>query len=228
MPSPDFESMNETDAREIVIRPLLARLGYAHGTENNIRTEVPLRYDRAFLGRRASQRDPPLRGRADYICEVIGYGRFTVEVKSPNVELSQDDVEQAHTYSAHPEIAASHFLVSNGREFRLYATGMLDQPILSWRYEDTEANLMALYNAIGPAVIRRRSERARPLPGKPLGRGIGPRVRIVGGEVRYGEHHTNHPLLQGHDPLNGTRAGIRRGEVARTDDGRIPGRGRDH
>jgi len=221
MPSPDFDSMNETDAREIIIRPLLARLGYAHGTENNIRTEVPLRYDRAFLGRPSPNRDPPLRGRADYICEVVGYGRFTVEVKAPNVVLSQADVEQAHTYSAHPEIAASHFLLSNGREFRLYATAMLDQPLLSWRYEDIEPNLMALHNVIGPAAIRRRFERAKPLPGKPLAPGISAKVKIVGGEVRYGEHHTNYPLLQGKDFLTGNHVGVRRGEVARTDDGRI-------
>ena len=213
--------MNETDVREIIIRPLLARLGYAHGTEHNIRTEVALRYDRAFLGRRNPQRDPPLRGRADYICEVIGVGRFTVEVKAPGVDLTREDAEQAHTYSAHPEIAASHFLVSNGREFRLYVTGTLDEPMMSWRFEDTDANLVALYNAISPGAFRRRSERARPQPGKPLGRGIGPCVRIVGGEVRYGEHRINHPFLQGHDLLKGTVAGIRRGEVTRVDDGRI-------
>ena len=34
---PDFDSMNETDVREIIVRPLLARLGYAHGTQANIR-----------------------------------------------------------------------------------------------------------------------------------------------------------------------------------------------
>src|SRR4051794_15430324 len=103
---PDFDSMNETDVREIVVRPLLTRLGYAHGTHANIRTEVTLRYERAFLGRKNPSKDPALVGRADYICDAVSYGRWAVEVKSPQHELTQDDVEQAHTYCAHPEISA--------------------------------------------------------------------------------------------------------------------------
>lgn len=106
---PHFDSMNETDVREAIVRPLLTQLGYAHGTVANIRTEVTLRYDRAFIGRKKPGKDPKLEGRADYICEAVTFGRWTVEVKPPNVPLSQDDVEQAHTYSAHPEISASHF-----------------------------------------------------------------------------------------------------------------------
>jgi hypothetical protein len=35
----DFDSMNETDVREIVVRPLIERLGYRHGTEASIDTE---------------------------------------------------------------------------------------------------------------------------------------------------------------------------------------------
>lgn len=57
--------MNETDVREIVVRPLLTRLGYAHGTHANIRTEVTLKYDHAFLGRKDPKKDPPLAGRAE-------------------------------------------------------------------------------------------------------------------------------------------------------------------
>src|SRR5262245_35661098 len=123
--TPDFDTMNETDVREIIVRPLLVRLGYAHGTQANIRTEVPLRYERAFLGRKNPKKDPPLAGRADYVCDATSYGRWVVEVKAPAHALTQDDAEQAHTYCAHPDIAAAYFLLTNGREFRLYATGQL-------------------------------------------------------------------------------------------------------
>lgn len=225
MPIPQFDAMNETDVREIVVRPLLHRLGYQHGTENNIRTEVPLRYANAFLGRKNPAKDPPLRGKADYICEVISVGRFAVEVKAPNIGLGQDDVEQAHTYSAHPEIAASHFLLTNGREFRIYATGKLDVPLLAWQYEETEQVIVAIFNLLSPHAVRRRAARATPAPGKPLGPGIGPSVRILGGEVRYGEHRTNHPLLAaGVDTYRGRRAGVGQGLVARTQDDRLHAR----
>lgn len=112
---PSFESMNEQDVREEVVRPFLHELGYRHGTPATIKTEQALRYDRAFLGRKKPQKDPLLEGRADYICEAVSYGRWVVEVKSPQFDISQDDVEQAHTYSAHPEIAATYFIVTNGR-----------------------------------------------------------------------------------------------------------------
>jgi hypothetical protein len=183
---PDFNSMNETDVREIIVRPILTRLGYAHGTQANIRTEVPLRYDKAFLGRKDPKRDPTLVGRADYVCEAISYGRWTVEVKSPNHLLGQDDVEQAHTYSAHPGVAASHFLLTNGREFRLYATGQLDRPILEWKFEDTEQHMMTIFNIVGPEAIRKLTKTLRPDVNKPLAAGMPSRMRIVGGEVRYG------------------------------------------
>jgi hypothetical protein len=106
---PDFASMNETDVREIVVRPLIERLGYRHGTDANIRTEQTLTYARSFLGRKNPKKDPPLVGRADYICEVISFGRWVVEVKAPGEELTRDVVDQAHSYAAHPEIAATFF-----------------------------------------------------------------------------------------------------------------------
>ena len=85
----DVSSMNETDVREAIVRPLLNALGYRHGTKANIRTELTLRYDQSFLGRKAPGKDPKLQGRADYVCEVIPYGRWIVEVKSPANDLTQ-------------------------------------------------------------------------------------------------------------------------------------------
>jgi hypothetical protein len=81
--TPDFSSMNETDVREIIVRPLIESLGYRHGTDADIRTEQTLTYGKAFLGRKNPNKDPDLVGRADYICEVISFGRWVVEVKSP-------------------------------------------------------------------------------------------------------------------------------------------------
>lgn len=217
---PDFETMNETDVREIVVRPLLTRLGYTHGTQANIRTEVPLRYDRAFLGRKNPAKDPPLRGRADYICEAISYGRWAVEAKGANEALTRDDAEQAHTYCAHPEIAATHFLLTNGRLFRLYVTGELDVPLLEWAYEDTDQHMMTLFNILGPAAVKKRAGLIRHDTAKPLGEGLPSNLRIVGGEVTYGEHQSDHPLLAS-DALNGSVGAVTGVGVQRLDDGRI-------
>jgi Type I restriction enzyme R protein N terminus (HSDR_N) len=216
---PDFATMNETDVREIIVRPLLIRLGYAHGTQANIRTEVALRYERSFLGRKKAT-DPVLAGRADYICDATSYGRWAVEVKAPKHALTQDDVEQAHTYCAHPEIAAAYFLLTNGREFRLYATSQLTTPILAWSYEETEQRLMTIYNIVSYAAIRRLNEVTRPDVNKPLGTGLSSKLKIVGGQIKYGEHLSDHPLLKA-DPLKGMVGAVTGVRVERAVDGRL-------
>lgn len=216
----DFDTMNEADVREIIVRPLLHRLGYRHGTEANIRTEVSLRYGYAFLGRKKPGKDAELRGRADYICEVISYGRWVVEVKAPNEPLDRDTVEQAHSYSAHPDINASYFLISNGREFALYQTGSLDQPALAWAFADLEQNIFGLHNVVGPEAIRKRAAVLAVDPAKPLGKGVASRVTIVGGEVIFDEHATNTPLVPKH-MIEGLRLPVTGAFVRRADDGRL-------
>jgi hypothetical protein len=214
--------MNETDVREIVVRPLLNRLGYEHGTENTIRTEQTFRYARAFLGRKNTAKDPPLVGRADYILEVASVGRWVVEVKSPAEALDRDVVEQAHTYAAHPEVAAMFFMVTNGRSFRLYRTSSLDAPIMSWDFEDTEEVFLALANLVGPDAIRRKMALLKPDAGKPLGRGLGSEVQIIGGWIQYEDHVSNHPLLNlVMNDVNGLRLPITGGNVSRAEDGRL-------
>ncbi len=219
---PDFDSMNETDVREIVVRPILERLGYKHGTEATIITEKTLRYDHAFLGRKDPKKDPPLTGRADYICEVISYGRWIVEVKGPSEELSQDVVEQAHTYASHPEIAASFLLVTNGRRFRLFETAKLTQPALEWDFEDEDDNLLRLFNTLSPAAFRKRAKLTLVDPGKPLGRGATSKLRIIAGEITYEEHEGSHPFFQA-DNLNGLVLPVTGGYVQRAEDKRIMG-----
>lgn len=216
----DFDTMNEADVREIVVRPLLHRLGYRHGTEANIRTEVGLRYGYTFLGRKKPGKDAELRGRADYICEVISYGRWVVEVKSPNEPLDRDTVEQAHSYSAHPEINASYFLLSNGREFALYQTGSLDKPALAWTFADLEQNILSLHNVVGPEAVRKRATVLAVDTAKPLGKGIASSVAIIGGEVTFEEHATNTPLVPRH-MIEGLNLPVIGGFVRRADDDRL-------
>jgi hypothetical protein len=220
--APDFDTMNETDVREIIVRPLIERLGYRHGTDANIITEKTLRYERAFLGRKNPKADPPLVGRADYICEVVSYGRWVVEVKAPAETISQDVVEQAHTYASHPEIAAHFFLVTNGRNFQLYETSKLSKPAFVWDYEDGDDNLLRLFNVLSPAAFRKRAKLTLVDPGMPLGVGLDSRLRIIGGTVTYEEHKGSHPFLQA-DSLNGMALPVTGGHVTRGDDKRIVG-----
>lgn len=218
--APNFDTMNETDVRETIVRPLIERLGYRHGTDANIITEKTLRYEKAFLGRKNPKTDPPLIGRADYICELVSFGRWVVEVKTPANSISQDDVEQAHTYACHPEIAATFFLVTNGRTFQVYETSKLSEPVLAWDYEDGDDNLLRLFNVLSPAAFRKRAKLTLVDPGLPLGIGLASRLRIIGGTVTYEEHKGSHPFLQA-GSLNGMVLPVTGGWVTRGDDRRI-------
>jgi hypothetical protein len=219
--SHNVSEMNETDVREAIVRPLLTALGYRHGTKANIRTEITLRYDQAFLGRKAPNKDPKLQGRADYICEVIPYGRWIVEVKSPNKVLDLDDAQQAHTYAAHPEVAAKFYLVTNGREFRIYQTGSPFEPMLSWQLEQSDRIFHAVANLLGPDAIEKAGKVLLD-HGRPLGPGLGSRARIVGGSISYSGHHsTNEALLAAMKPLTGMRNAVRGQEVRRVPGGVI-------
>lgn len=220
MRAPDFENMNETDVRETIVRPLLERLGYRHGTEANIRTEMTLRYDRAFLGRKNAKKDPPLVGRADYICELISFSKWVVEVKAPGEEIDRDAIEQAHTYAAHPEIAASHFIVTNGRQFHLYQTSRLSDPVLRWNFEEQEEKFLLIFNIVGPEAMRKRALLGVSDPGKPLGQGVASRAAITGGEITYNYNATKNPLLP-LETLSGMQLAITGGSVMRIQDGRI-------
>jgi hypothetical protein len=219
---PDFASMNETDVREIIVRPLLERLGYRHGTDANIRTEQRLTYAHTFLGRKNPKKDPPLAGRADYICDAISFGRWVVEVKAPGEELTQNAIQQAHTYAAHPEVAAAFFLVTNGRDFKLYETGKLAEPILEWSFNDTNVIWWRLFNIISPEAIKKRARVTLADPGKPLGKCLASKQRIIGGEIIYDFYETNHPLLK-NDDINGLRLPVTGGSVRRSEAGLIIG-----
>jgi len=216
--------MNETDVREVIVRPLIEGLGYGHDAETRILTEKILRYDRSFLGHKNPKKDPPFAGRADYICEVISFGRWVVEVKSPSKELSQDVVEQAHTYAMHPEIAASFFLITNGRKFCLYETAKLERAALEWNFEDNDKDetRYRLFNVLSPSAFRERAKITLIDPGNPLGKGLASRLRIIGGQITNDEYSGNHPLIP-LESVNGLSLPVIGGYVTRAEDKRIMG-----
>ncbi|WP_296387790.1 type I restriction enzyme HsdR N-terminal domain-containing protein [Reyranella sp.] len=189
--------MNETDVCQIIVRPFLTELGYEQGSEANVITEYPLRYPKVFLGRKKPT-DPDLRGRADYVCQVLGVTRWTIEAKSPSEPISREHVEQAHTYAMHPEVAAPLFLLVNGREFHLYQTSFLEKPVLAWRHDELANRMPEIRELLSPDAIRRRYRSIRIDPAVAIAPGLGPYVRIVGGAITYREFlsPTSNPEVQ--------------------------------
>lgn len=213
--------MTETDVREAIVRPFLEWLGYAYGTQANIRTEFPLRYSKAFLGRKNSERDPVLRGKADYICEVISCARWVVEVKAAREALTLDDSEQAHTYATHPEIAASFYLLTNGYLFKLYRVGQPQTPMLEWKQDEIATRALEIKNVLSPPAIENKVKRDTVFAGKPLCEGIGQSASLSG-LVTYIDHKSNNPdVARSLENIRGMRATISKGLVSRTEKGSV-------
>jgi len=173
-----------------------------------------------FLGRKNPKKDPPLVGRADYVCDVFAAGQWVVEVKAPHEELDQSVVQQAHTYAAHPEIAAFYFLVTNGQSFRLFQASSLQQPILEWTFDQNDEIFLKLSNVLSPDAIRNRARLVLVDPGLPLGERLASRLRIIGGSVSYDQQIGTHPLMMGMS-IAGLQLPVTGGSVYREPDGRI-------
>ena len=196
-PEYDFNSMGEADVREEIIAPLLRHLGYRSGTNNNVIREQQLTYSKLSLGRKKNT-DPYLRGKADYICEAGGLVRWVIEAKAPGEALNSAMEEQAWSYAVHPEIRAIYFVLTNGRQFRLYQTNHgPDAPALfECTYEELPTKLAAIEGVLSPMAILRDHSSAVIDTGTPIGPGLRSIVRVASGYFRYTRLSVPIPPLQ--------------------------------
>lgn len=195
-----WSQLGEAGVREEIIAPLLLRLNYKTGTDNNIIREQSLRYDKSYLGHKKPQSDWPLRGRADYTCRVKNKLSWTVEAKSPSTEISIDDIDQAYTYARHPDVRAVYFCLCNGRDLRIYQTADAPgtKPVLSLKYEDFNGSFHAIESLLGPDSILRNHPGTMPDFGQPIGPGLRSLVRITGGRVVFQSSNPELPIFKGY------------------------------
>ncbi len=217
----DLDTMTESDVEQIIVRPLLHALGYRHGTENNIRTQANIKYTYSFLGHKNKKRDPALIGRPDFICEAIPYGRWVIEAKSPQNDLCLEDSEQAYSYAAHPSIAAEHYVLTNGRQFRVYRIGNPNDPILMFDISKIDEMQFALENLLCPNAVRNRALTRLDI-GKPIIKGGKSNMEIVGGNIIYRDHSFDNAFFaEKVKIINGLRNSVSGISIRRTDDGLI-------
>jgi hypothetical protein len=217
-PQVDLSRFNEADVQADIVEVLLRYLGYRTNTENDVIRQQPLRYDKSTLGRKNPERDWPLRGRADYICEAHGRVQWTIEAKSPGEGITLDDIEQAYTYAVHPEVRAVYFCLCDGHEFRVYQT--LDaprtEPLVTWKYENLNDALQSIENVLGPEALVRDFPRPAPDTGRPIGPGLKSLVRIGGGHIVFKGSQPALPMF-----TSGYTVFVTGGAVQRDDAGRL-------
>jgi hypothetical protein len=138
---PDFK---EDSVREIIILPMLKELGYAQ--ENIIRSKT---LQHPFLKIASKKRSVNLI--PDYVLKVGNNYAWVLEAKAPNQEIiSDDNLEQAYSYAAHPEINSIYFALCNGLEFSLFKTFSTRQPVLYFKLENIYENWGKLTDLLSP------------------------------------------------------------------------------
>jgi hypothetical protein len=190
---------SEAAVREEIVAPILRELGYRSNSDNDIRYELNLRYPRDYLGRKKPETDPPIRGKADYVCYAGKRVTWVVEAKSSESENSLDEIEQAFTYARHPEVRAVYFCLCNGREWRVYATdGSAEAPaLLTIDPRDPKRAAQDLESLLGPAALQSRfaAVAADSLP--PIGPGLTSFAQITGGFTSYERCEPDLPPMRG-------------------------------
>jgi hypothetical protein len=195
-PAFDFDTLGEADVREEIVAPLLRHLGYRSGTPDNVIREQHLTYPRLQLGRRKAT-DPLVRGKADYICDVRGHVRWVIEAKAPGEQLNATAEDQAWTYAAHPEVRAVFFVLTNGRQFKLFQTskGPNGAALLETNYDQMRERLTAIEGLLTPDALLRHFPSQEVDTGTPIGPNLRSIVRITSGQVRVTELSPPIPAL---------------------------------
>ena len=179
-----IEKMNEADVRANILDPIINRLGYDFGAEFYVERERPLRYPYTQVGHK-SAKDLPA-GACDYICGIDGRrGAFALEAKRGSHALSLGDLEQAHSYAAHPAIRAEFFVISNGHEVRIYKTlgGPEDEAIVSIQNCDLENKFYQIQAILAPDALMKYAAVEYDI-GEPLAKGLGSQHQIVRGFIQ--------------------------------------------
>lgn len=146
----DFSDWNEQDVREDYAKPLLNLLGYEKDTGYDINREGHHILQKPFLmiGRQ--------RINIDYELVVRKQKFWIIETKAGKDNIRDEAISQAYFYAMHPEVGATYFAVTNGRDFKLFDVREIDEeyrPVLEIKIEDLPNRFNDLKRILGAKEI---------------------------------------------------------------------------
>ncbi|WMY75748.1 type I restriction enzyme HsdR N-terminal domain-containing protein [Buttiauxella selenatireducens] len=144
----DDRNFKEDSVREVIIVPILRRLGYFPTGDQNITRSKHLKHPFIFAGtRKCSVSIIP-----DYTLNFRNNPVLVLDAKNPLEDLdSKEHIQQAYSYAIHPEIKTKHFALCNGRRLVVFsidsALPLLDIPFSEFesRWDEIEKFLLPKY-----------------------------------------------------------------------------------
>lgn len=143
---PNFK---EDSVREVIIAPILSRLGYhPTGIQTVVRSKSLMQ---PFIY--AGTRRHPVTIIPDYTLTYKERPILVLDAKSPSESVtSVANVQQAYSYAIHPEIRVDHFALCNGRRLAVYSVGT-PKPLLDIPFEEFEERWTEIEQHLAPKYL---------------------------------------------------------------------------
>ncbi|MBT3067119.1 type I restriction enzyme HsdR N-terminal domain-containing protein [Rhodoferax sp. U11-2br] len=129
---PDFK---EDSVRELILAPMLSKLGYLPSGKNRVIRSKSLKHPFIRIG----TRNHPVTVVPDYTLVHDDKPLFILDAKSPREDvLDHAHVQQAYSYAMHPEIACREFGLCNGKELAIFDV-FHREPLTILKFQEYEA-----------------------------------------------------------------------------------------
>ena len=146
----DDPEFKEDSVREVIISPILTRLGYTPSGEYRVVRSKVLDHPFIYVGTRKI----PIKMIPDYTLKSGEKVILILDAKQPREDiLRREAVQQAYSYAIHPEIKSDHFALCNGRRFVLFSVDQSD-PIFVADYENYESEWDEIARFLSPRMLK--------------------------------------------------------------------------
>jgi len=145
----DDPEFKEDSVREVIIAPMLTRLGYQpSGTTRVIRSKT-LVHPFIFVGTRKH----PVTIVPDYTLVHNDQPLLILDAKNPAEDvLTRDHVQQTYSYAIHPEIRCKHFALCNGKRLAVFHIDQAE-PLLVLSFDEFESRWGDIEKHIAPRFL---------------------------------------------------------------------------
>lgn len=150
------KEFKEDSVREVLIVPILDRLGYKPYGDYSVERTKALIHPYVLIG----TKEQKINIFPDYILKVKGKSVCVLDAKSPKENIKKGkNVEQAYSYAIHPEVRVNLYALCNGIELTVFHINQI-KPIIQIPLEKLNDNWEEIEEILAPYKIQSFS----PLP----------------------------------------------------------------
>ena len=146
----DDAEFKEDSVREVIIAPILNRLGYTPSGPNRVIRSKSLTHPFIYGG----TRKVPITLIPDYTLISDESTALILDAKHPSEDvLSRANVQQVYSYAIHPEIKCQHFALCNGKALVVFNVDK-NEPLLHLPFSEFESKWDEIEKHISPKHLK--------------------------------------------------------------------------